>query len=653
MSVGVWASLGLCILVAASPLARAAEPVTPPALEDFVKLDTFGLIEFSPDASRFAAAVERQGQMIIAVVDAETRRARTFAHESGLDAVAFRWLSNDLIEVRSVKLGVRQFDLNWSDVQRSYISVDDKSHPDRWSLTDGQVRRRVPGSDTDVVIRRVNSVGTFRLEVVDSASGVVRRRLTGDPPGTRVRDWVLDNSLAPRAATGYDIDTRKVDIWWRDTADAPWAKLFSYDPRIERGYFPVAVDDNGNLLVLSNLETGRYALHRFDRSAGRPGELLAGHAGFDINPQDLIYGENSMAPVGVAIDTERPQTFWFDDARAEMQRAIDASLPAGRVNALRFLQSGKVLVHSYSDIEPGTYYFFDPQAKTLTEWIRARPWIQPQRMSRTEIVRYRARDGQELFGYFTSPARAVPGPAPLLVWVHGGPGDRDRWGFDADVQFFASRGFAVFQPTYRGSTGLGEHFERAGFKQWGRLMQDDITDGVRALIAAGRADERRVCIGGVSYGGYAALMGVIREPELFRCAVDEAGPTDLLEWITSPVTDFNRRTMTFRDGEMRDSLKEQIGDPDDPQERSLLEAASPRRQAARIKASVLLLYGSSDVRIPFAQGTSMRDALRSAGGSVEWVLYSGEGHGLWDRRNRADRLRRLETFLVKHLSPQP
>lgn len=627
--------------------ARAAEPAGLLPIEDFVKEREFGSIQFSPDGSRFAALVERDGRTVLTVVDYATNKGRSFAPDRGLDVESFRWLTNDLISARSVRLGVRQYDLTLNDFQRTYVSVEGKSRMSQWKAS--RALRPVPGSGSDVIVGTVNGINAIDLEVIDANTGDRKRVLIDKPPGPRIEHWVLDDKLDPLAGTGYNVTTHKREIWARDSATAPWVRLLAYDPSVERGYVPVAIDSQGDLLVLSNQASGRNALYKLDRSSKQPGELLVGHAAFDIDTDDLIFSDASTAPVGVSIDAEMPEIYWFDPVRASRQRTVDASLPAGRVNRLTNLRNGKVLVYSYGDTEPGTYYFYDPQAKTLSEWVRTRPWIRPELMSRMDVVHYRARDGQDLFGYFTRPVSAAPGPVPLLVWVHGGPHARDHWGFDPDIQFFASRGYAVFQPSFRGSTGMGERFETAGYRQWGRMMQDDVTDGVRALIDQGRVDPRRVCIGGGSYGGYAALMGVIREPDLFRCAIDEAGPTDMIDFLDSPVADYNRRTATFADGEMEQALARRIGDPSDPQQRRDLEENSPRRLAARIKAPVLLVYGTDDQRVPFDQGTSMRDALRTAGARFEWKSYIGEGHGVWDRNNRLDRLRRMERFLGEHL----
>ena len=617
--------------------------------EDFARPPAVDLVRIAPDGSRFAARAERQGQLVLVVVDMATKKARVYKSDRGSDLESFRWLSDDLIGVRTYKLGVRAFDLSARDFQPAYVSVDGKSRINAASAA--RALRRVPGSSTDFIAERgVDGYGSVQWEVIDSRDGQVKRLLTGEPPGPMIYRWVLGPDLEPRAAVGYDVKSRKDQIWVRDSSKAPWRLLMQYDERRERGFFPVAVDADGELLVLSNLATGRYALHKLDNGSGTPGELLLGHPQVDIGSGDLIFEAGRLALAGVAVRADRTRFYWFDQHRADVQRTIDASLPGGSVNRLQFLSDGRVLVHAESDVEPGTYYFFDPKARSITEWARSRPWLPPDQMSRTEVFRYRTSDGLEIQSYLTWPRSvARDAAAPLLVWVHGGPHSRDHWEFDLMVQYLASRGYAVLQPNFRGSTGFGRDFEVAGYKQWGRKMQDDVTEGVRALVQQGRVDVRRICIGGSSYGGYAALMGVVREPDLFRCAVDIAGPTDLIWSVESPQADYNRLRGSYRDREIDDALKTTEGDPDNAEDRKVMEANSPRLQARRIKAPVLLIYGTDDWRVPLKHGTAMRDAMQDAGGTHEWKSYAGEGHGVWDRANQIDLMQRVDQFVGKHI----
>lgn len=643
---------GLCTAIGVACIGSLAVAAAPePSAEDFVREPATDWVRFSPDGSRFAARAERQGQLVLVVVDFATNKGRVFSSDRGSDLDSFRWLTDDLIVVRTTKMGVRAFDLSRNDFEPAYVSVDGKSRID--PSVAARTFRRVPGTKADIIVARPwrEDYGSQELDLYDAQSGQLKRKITGEPPGPMIRRWVLNRDLVPIAALGYDIRTRRSQVWWRDREGSAWQLALSYDQESERGFHPVAVDVDGELLVLSNVDTGRYALHRFDKRTGKPGELLIGHPRYDIAPRDLIYEAREHHPVGVAVNADRWRYYWFDERRDAIQRLIDKSLPEGSVNRLQFLADGKVLVHSMRDIERGAYFFYDPDSRSISEWSRAMPWLDPARLSRMQVVDYRASDGLELQGYLTVPRASSTGkPPPLLVWVHGGPNARDEWGFNPFVQFMASRGYAVFQPNFRGSTGFGIEFTNAGDRQWGARMPEDIADGVRTLIEAGRVDPARICIGGASYGGYAALMGLIRHPTLYRCAIDMLGPTDLIRLLRDGQSDTNRRRGDYMDREIEGWLRTRIGDPEDPEGRRMLELQSPSRHATQIKAPVLLIYGTDDPRVPLEQGTIMRDALAAANRAFEWKSYAGEGHGIWDRKNHVDWMLRVERFLSGSLA---
>lgn len=644
-----WA-LGLAAGLLFAAAAAQANTSAPPSAEDFARLPAMDSVRFSPDGKRFAARVERKGQLILAVVEYPSNKVQLFNSDQGSDLESFRWLTDELISIRTTKEGVSAFDLSRFDFRNALVSLNDKLriHPDVAARAVG----RVSPTSEELVVRRATGSdhGSVELEIVDTRSGMVQRKLTDEPPGPRIYRWILDKNLVPRACIGNDITTGKTESWWRESPQGPWKLINRQNRFLERGFFPVAVDADGRLLVLSNLATGRYALHRYDDATGAPGELLAGHPQYDIESSDILYGPDDRVPLGVSILEDKRRTYWFDKERAAVQQAIDASLPAGRENALRFLRNGKVLVTSTGDTEPGAYYLYDPDKRTLVELLRSRPWLQPQQLSPMQVFRYTARDGLPIVSYLTVPRSTPPdGKPPLLVWVHGGPESRDTWGFDPLVQYLASRGYAVFQPNFRGSTGFGLDFQIAGRRQWGLRMQDDITDGVRALIQQGLVDPQRICIGGASYGGYAAMMGPVREPDLFRCAVNMVGVTDLVRMYESGQADYNRRRGDARDALVEEGLKARIGDPAVPEQRRIMEANSPVRLAAQIKVPVQLLYGTDDWRVPLEHGTAMRDALKAAGVPHEWKTYTGEGHGIWDRRNMVDLMQRIEGFLSRHI----
>ena len=301
-----------------------------------------------------------------------------------------------------------------------------------------------------------------------------------------------------------------------------------------------------------------------------------------------------------------------------------------------------MLVLSYSDRNPGSAYLYDFRTRRLEFLIDTRPWIKPAQMSESRIVRFSARDELPLSALLTLPRQVPAKNLPLIVLVHGGPWTHpDSWGWQPEAQFLASRGYAVIQPNYRGTTGMGLRHVLASFRQWGLAMQDDLSDATHWAVRQGIADPRRVCVMGASYGGYAAMQALVRHPEQFQCAVNHAGITDLqlfhsVTWSDSSDSDFNRYLFPIM-----------IGDPD--RDRAQLRATSPAQNADRIKSPVFLAYGGEDKRVPLIHGERMRDALEKLGKPVEWMFKSDEGHGFARPANRIEFYTRAEDFLRRHI----
>jgi dipeptidyl aminopeptidase/acylaminoacyl peptidase len=264
-------------------------------------------------------------------------------------------------------------------------------------------------------------------------------------------------------------------------------------------------------------------------------------------------------------------------------------------------------------------------------------------MAHKKMVRYKARDGLEIPAWLTVPQGAGKN-LPLVVLVHGGPYLRGGdWSWDAESQFLASRGYAVLQPEFRGSTGFGLRHFNAGIKQWGLKMQDDIADGARWAVAQGYADSKRICIAGASYGGYATLMGLIKDPDLYKCGVDWMGVTDINlmyspGWFT--VTDTSEESKQY-------NMPVMIGDPEKDAEQ--LTATSPLQHAARLKQPLLMAYGGEDKRVPLKHGSKFYSAVKETNPNVEWIEYEDEGHGWSLPKNRIDFWQRVEQFLDKQI----
>ncbi|MEP7299711.1 MAG: S9 family peptidase, partial [Burkholderiales bacterium] len=456
--------------------------------------------------------------------------------------------------------------------------------------------------------------------------------------------WLLDQNNVPRAAISQNGKTRTETFWFRDGAATPWRKISSAQGEAPR-IIPAGFDADGSLLVYANLGSDKFKLYEFDPVAGKPTTLVLEHPLVDLDTGTLLTRLSDHRIVGMRIEADKPEVAWFDQTYAGLQKLLDASLPSGNFNQVRLLDDGKVSIFSSGDRDPGQYYLFDPKIKRLEEVLRPQDWIKPELMAATQVVRYKARDGMEIPGYLTLPQGRPASKLPLVALIHGGPWVRDHWGFDPDVQFLANRGYAVFQPNYRGSTGFGSRHYSSSFKQFGQSMQDDITDGVRHLIDKGIVDRDRMCISGGSYGGYATMMGLVKEPDLFKCGIDEAGVVDLIWLQELGYTDYNQG-----DPDAAEAFqKVAVGDV--KADRAMLEKYSPRLHADQIKAPVLIVHAVRDQRVPIAHAEAMRDALKAAGKTYEWVVYADEAHGFTRIENRIDRYSKIEAFLRKHLGP--
>jgi dipeptidyl aminopeptidase/acylaminoacyl peptidase len=338
-------------------------------------------------------------------------------------------------------------------------------------------------------------------------------------------------------------------------------------------------------------------------------------------------------------------SYWFDAGLQRIQQGIDAALPAGRSNRLycgRCESTRFFVVRSGSDRQPGEYYLFDRSKPSLERIGASRPWIAEESQGRRSFHRVTTRDGLRMPVYVTHPPGSAADQAlPAVVLVHGGPWVRGSdLSWEAEAQFLASRGYRVLEPEFRGSEGYGFRHFKAGWKEWGRAMQDDLVDAVQWAAKQGLVDPAKVCIAGASYGGYAALMGPIANPGVYRCAASFAGVTDIELMYSITWSDTSEASRRY-------SMPVLIGDRDKDAER--LASVSPLKRVADIKVPVLVAHGSADRRVPLDHARKFANAARSAGVAIEQISYSGEGHGFFDPANQADYFGRLERLLESSL----
>jgi dipeptidyl aminopeptidase/acylaminoacyl peptidase len=291
-----------------------------------------------------------------------------------------------------------------------------------------------------------------------------------------------------------------------------------------------------------------------------------------------------------------------------------------------------------SDRSLGASYLFDVAKDELIKIADRAPWLKSENLCEMKPITYTTTDGLKINGYLTIPKGVEPKNLPVIINPHGGPWARDEWGWNPEVQFLANRGYAVLQINFRGSTGYGRKFWEASFKQWGKTMQQDITDGVNWLVQEGIADLKRVGIYGGSYGGYASLAGVAFTPNLYACAVDYVGVSNLFTFMNT-VPPYWKPFMQM--------MYEMVGDPQ--KDSLLLREASPIFSVDKIKSPLFIAQGANDPRVNKAESDQIVEALKKRGVKVAYMVKDNEGHGFQNEENQFDFYSAMELFLAKHL----
>ncbi|WP_229262867.1 alpha/beta hydrolase family protein [Duganella radicis] len=530
------------------------------------------------------------------------------------------WAGNDLL---AVDYGV----------EAESINLNGKKVADLGEEVIGRAERDKPDSPWLLVYTDLED---GEIAKVNARTG---ERKTISYPKGKVISWAFDRGGELRAVSlvnsAFWRDVSTVSNWYRPSGDAEWQKLTQFG--IGDDYWvPMFVPDEPHTLAISS-RIGRdtYAVFSYDTERRQIGEMMAGHPTQDILS---VSGLDQSAFERVSTRGMRTEHVWLDPVWAGVQDSVNQVLP-DRINILSGDPRGKVLVYSYSDVEPGAWHLLDMakgQIRRLASRVKSAAGADMRPM---EIMQYAADDGTKVPAFLTRPASGALG-TPLVVLIHGGPRVRDYWQWNPEVQILAGHGYAVFQPQFRGSSGFGKRFEEAGFGQWGLAMQDDITAGVRELIRQGIADPKRICIVGASYGGYAALWGLVKTPELYQCGVSFAGVVDIGYML-------NDRSDAAGDKVTRELRLTRVGDARTNPEK--FDQVSPLKQASRIMAPVLLMHGEDGRRVPIAHGEKMKKALEAAGKHVEWLAFENEGHGLRYIVNEKKYFQTMLAFLDKHL----
>ena len=458
--------------------------------------------------------------------------------------------------------------------------------------------------------------------------------MIAENPGN-IQGWMTDNEGKLRIATTSDGVNTSLLYRENETEDFKPILTTNFKESVSPLYFTF---DNQELYVASNRGRDKSAIFKFDLETAKEGELIFENDEVDV--YGLMRSKKRKKITGVSYTTDKRQMHFFDEWRENLQNKLESKLKGVEV-AISDLSKDetKAIVVTYSDRSRGTYYYYDIEKDILNKLADLSPWLDEEDMAFMKPISYKSRDGLTIPGYLTLPLNYKQGDRiPVVVNPHGGPWARDNWGFNSQVQFLANRGYAVLQMNFRGSVGYGREFWEISFKQWGKTMQDDITDGVNWLIDEGIADPDRIGIYGASYGGYATLAGLAFTPDVYACGVDYVGVSNIFTLLETlpPYWELGRQMMY-----------EMIGDPDT--EKELLKAASPLFHIDKIKAPLFVAQGANDPRVKQAESDQIVEALEAKGIDVPYMLKEDEGHGFYNEQNQFDFYREMIKFLDKHL----
>ncbi|NEX64853.1 alpha/beta hydrolase family protein [Noviherbaspirillum galbum] len=616
----------------------AADAIPAEAFFNHPAIDNAAL---SPNGRYLAIQMARKdGRVMLATMEIATRKLQPVANYKDVDVAEFHWINDDQLVYSGTDFQSAQGEYRFTNGNLMTVQRDGSGFK---ALKGGRFYRASALQDSsDIYVNWAEfttkwDVDRINLARLNTANGELK---TFTRPGKTI-GWWMDGQNVPRVSR--TLDQARISLYYKDdaAADSAWRKISEGEQYSGEVVLPQFIGPDGTLYVTARKGKDKSSLYTFDVKTSRLGsEPVITLADYDFHGQFVADGKTLL---GVHVETDAPATVWFDERMKRVQKEVDERLP-GTVNRLSSSvrnETSWILVRAFSDVQPASFYLYDTEARKLDLIGKAHPAIDPARMSTMDMIRYPARDGLPIPAYLTLPASKDAKNLPLVVLVHGGPWVRGgHWQWNPEVQFLASRGYAVIQPEFRGSTGYGFRHFQAGWKQWGQAMQDDLADAAKWAIEKGIADPKRICIAGASYGGYATLMGLIKDPELFRCGVNWVGVTDIdlmysATWSDSS-EDWRRYGIPFL-----------IGDREKDAE--MLKNFSPVRQASRLKRPLLMAYGVNDRRVPIEHGVAMRDALKASNPDLEWIEFQGEGHGWKLEKNQVEFWTRVETFLDKHI----
>lgn len=626
---------------------QAEEKQTRLPAEAFYQLPVLSHIRLSPDGNYIAALRHSGEQTFVITMNLTTDEVfyptKSDDNKFNLDWV--EWANNERLLISSSFVVGHETGSAKIDYSRLY-SVDAKKpsklinlvKPKQGSAYISQFQNNIVGrvaNEPNSILVSVDNVTpghqtVYKVDVNTGNSTLVQRE--GD-----ANSWLVDREGVVRIGVHYDDDKRKILYKVRDPKTNEWVDAWQYvifdNPPIK----PLGFGKSATELYLLADYEGRQALYRADLAKpGYPLQLVLSDPAYDIEGT-LIYSATLKDVVGIYYNDGEPKSIFFNEEFKNLQSSLDSILKNSSNRIIDMSSNGKkYILYSSNAITPGAIYIGDRETNELELLEQRNPKLTSDVIAQKEKFEYRARDGLLLDGFLSRPKNSQDKTLATIILPHGGPMSEDGIGFDEYSAFLVNLGYAVFQPNFRGSSGRGHNFMMQAIGSMGLAMQDDLEDAAAFLVKQKIADPKRLAIVGGSYGGYAALMGAAKTPDLFQCAISIAGISDIKKLRNSSYIYANQNT-----------IKKQLGDDSEQ-----LKKTSPVYLAKNIHIPILLIHATNDAIVPVAQSQIMAKELKSQQKNYEYLELEGGSHHFDYLPHRRQTFAAIETFLAKYLPPQ-
>lgn len=599
-------------------------------LRDFFRLPERSNFKISPDGKwiSFLQPWERRLNVHVVERGKPLTDATRVTSETARDIAGYAWKGNDRLLYIRDKDGDENYHLYSANAQGSDVRDLTPFDGVRVNLLDDleEVSNKVL---IDMNKRNPEQFDVYRADVVTG-----ELELAAENPGGVV-SWVTDHDGKIRGAIASD-GVSNVFLY-RETEGEEFKPVLTTDFR--QSLSPLFFTfDNKHLYAASNIGRDKEAIVRIDPATGKELELIFEHP--DVDVAQMTYSKKRKVITAIMFTTWKQIREYVDPTMKEIYEKIASNFTNDEVHITDMDKAEETfIVRNVNDRSNGSTWIYDSKTNNLEKLADITPWLNADDLAEMKPVMYESRDGLIIHGYLTLPKGVEPKNLPVVVNPHGGPWHRDEWRYNPEVQFLANRGYAVFQMNFRGSTGYGRKFWESSFKQWGKTMQNDVTDGVQWLIDQGIADPKRIAIYGGSYGGYCVLAGLTFTPDLYTCGIDYVGVSNLFTFMN---------TIPPYWKPMLDMMYEMVGNPE--KDKALLESASPVFHVDKIKAPLFVIQGAKDPRVNINESDQIVEALRKRGIDVPYMVKENEGHGFHNEENRFEVYEAMEQFLEKHMA---